>query len=110
VGTQLIPAIGYVRVNSTRVVTESEAQRAAIEKWAARTGHLIVDWVEDILITGEAGANDVALDELISRVQGGVASVVVVNGAHRISRRKQVYDRWTAQLSEAGGVIRWAVE
>ncbi|WP_030962606.1 recombinase family protein [Streptomyces sp. NRRL S-378] len=101
-----VPAIGYVRVNTARVMTESDAQRAAIESWAARTGHLIVDWVEDILVPGEAGANDVALNELIERVQRGVASVVAVDGASRVSRNKAVYDLWVARLAEAGGSVQ----
>ncbi|MEU5957548.1 recombinase family protein [Streptomyces sp. NPDC047525] len=105
---ELIPAIGYVRVNTALVFTESQNQRQSIIRWAQETGHLIVDWVEDILVTGKTGDNDVALDELITRVHEGVASVVVVEGPDRISRQAEVFRHWQSRLTEAGGHLAWA--
>ncbi|MYR60609.1 recombinase family protein [Streptomyces sp. SID625] len=108
--TELIPAIGYIRVNTARVFTDSEGQRKSIEQWAQRSGHLVVDWVEDILVSGEAGRNDLALEELLSRVQKGVAAVVAVDAAYRISRRVEAYRRWNERLVAAGGQLKWALD
>ncbi|UFQ16427.1 MULTISPECIES: recombinase family protein [Streptomyces] len=99
---ELTPAIGYVRVNTPHVLSESEDQRRNIEGWAQRTGHLIVGWVEDILVPG-AGGNEAGLDELIARVQHGEARVVAVEDHHRISRRLDVYQRWSDRLAQVGG-------
>lgn len=100
----LAPAIGYVRVNNPLALTESERQRRNITAWAARTGHLMVGWVEDIWVPG-TGGNEAGLDELVTRVRDGEASVIAVEEIHRISRDVAVVNAWTARLAEAGGRV-----
>ncbi|MEU7322497.1 hypothetical protein AB0465_14440 [Streptomyces griseoviridis] len=43
-------------------------------------------------------------------MQKGVAAVVAVDAAHRISRRVEVYRRWSARLVDAGGQLKWALD
>ncbi|MFJ7280352.1 hypothetical protein [Kitasatospora sp. NPDC098663] len=66
--------------------------------------------MEDILVSGKAGDNELALEEPLARVQQGVAAVVVVDAAYRISRRVETYRRWNARLQEAGGQLKWALD
>ncbi|MFM9464152.1 recombinase family protein [Streptomyces scabiei] len=98
----LIPAIGYVRVNNPRAFTESERQRNSINTWATRTGHLMVGWVEDIWVPG-TGGNEAGLEELLDRVRSGEASVIAVEEIHRVSRKVVTVKGWLARLAEAGG-------
>jgi len=48
-------AVAYVRVSTDRQKLSPEAQRAAIGKWAKRSGVAVVAWCEDI---GVSGARD----------------------------------------------------
>ncbi|WP_406153552.1 recombinase family protein [Streptomyces anulatus] len=101
------PAIGYVRVNNPRAFTESERQRRNINAWAERTGHLMVGWVEDIWVPG-TGGNEVALEELLTRVREGEASVIAVEEVHRISRHVDVVREWMGRVEQAGGRVEQA--
>lgn len=97
-----VPALGYVRVNNPRALTEAERQRNSINAWASRTGHLMVGWVEDIWVPG-TGGNEAGLEELLDRVRSGEAAVIAVEEIHRVSRKVVVVREWMARLEEAGG-------
>lgn len=50
---ELEPWIGYIRVSTWKEEKISpEIQRAAIEAWAAQTGRRIVEWIEDLDVSG----------------------------------------------------------
>jgi DNA invertase Pin-like site-specific DNA recombinase len=97
-----VPALGYIRVNSAQLTKESDSQRSAIEAWAACTGHIMVGWVEDVLVDG-AGRTAEGLGELVGRVAAGDAVVVAAASSVRIARRLAVVKAWAARVRDAGG-------
>lgn len=98
----LVPALGYIRVNTRHLTTDSDAQRAAIERWAGRTGHVMVGWVEDVLVDG-TGRTTAALEELVNRVAAGDAAVVVAESSVRIARKLAIVKAWSDRIQAAGG-------
>src|SRR5215472_1301118 len=53
--------IGAVRLSVVRDEDKTmspERQRAAIEAWAARRGHVIVGWAEDLNVSGAVAPSD----------------------------------------------------
>lgn len=73
-----IPAIGYVRVSMMREDGVSpEIQKAAVSEWAARRSRVIVDWVEDLDLTGREFAKR-KIAAMIERVSRGEAREIAV--------------------------------
>jgi DNA invertase Pin-like site-specific DNA recombinase len=97
------PAIGYLRASGPEVFTITQSQRDAINAWSQRTDHLVVGWVEDILVFGTESGTGLA--EVVQRVAAGEAAVVAVQGRTRISRMPAVVADWERQITAAGGEL-----
>lgn len=80
-------AIGYLRVSTDRQELGPEAQRAAIEAWAARDGISVVGWHVD---TGVSGASAIearpALCAALTALREHKAGVLVVAKRDRVAR------------------------
>lgn len=104
-----IPTIGYIRVSLAREETISpELQRESITKWAQRTGHRIVDWVEDLDKSGRNFKRRIM--GVIERVEGGEARVIAVWKYSRFGRTRTGVPANLARVEKAGGQLLSATE
>ncbi|WP_354643957.1 recombinase family protein [Kitasatospora camelliae] len=105
----LTPAIGYIRVSMAREeMISPELQRAAITDWAKRTGHRIIDWVEDLDKTGRTFKRRIM--GVIERVERGEASVIAVWKYSRFGRTRTGVPANLARVEKAGGQLISATE
>jgi DNA invertase Pin-like site-specific DNA recombinase len=105
----LVPAIGYIRVSTAREeMISPELQRGTILQWAARTGHRIIDWVEDLDKTGRNFKRRIM--EVIERVERGEAPVIAVWKFSRFGRTRVGVTANLARVEEAGGQLLSATE
>lgn len=91
-------AVAYCRVSTDRTRQElgSEAQRAAIENWARRSGVTIVAWFQEEVSGGAALDRRPLLLEALAATAAHGAGLLVVQRLDRFSR-----DPLTAALAEA---------
>lgn len=91
-------AVAYCRVSTDRLRQElgAEAQRAAIEGWARRTGITIAAWYEEEVSGGSPLDRRPILLEALGAVAARGAGLLVVQRLDRFSR-----DPLTAALAEA---------
>lgn len=105
----LIPAIGYIRVSMAREeMISPELQRESITKWAQRTGHRIVDWVEDLDMTGRNFKRKIM--SAIERLERGEARVIAVWKYSRFGRNRTGIELNLARIEQAGGQLVSATE
>lgn len=80
-------AIGYLRVSTEEQRLGPEAQRAAVESWAAREGVVVVAWHTD---HGVSGATEIAarpgLCAALADLRAFTAGVLVVAKRDRVAR------------------------
>jgi DNA invertase Pin-like site-specific DNA recombinase len=80
-------AIAYVRVSTAQQELGPEAQRAAIEAWAATQGIAITQWCLDIGISGGAPLDErPALQDALRAIAEHHAGVLVVAKRDRLAR------------------------
>jgi site-specific DNA recombinase len=104
-----IPAIGYIRVSLAREeMISPELQRESITKWAQRTGHRIVDWVEDLDKTGRDFKRRIM--GVIERVESGEARVIAVWKYSRFGRTRTGVPANLARVEKVGGQLLSATE
>lgn len=104
-----IPAIGYIRVSMAREeMISPELQRAAIESWAARTNHRIVEWVEDLDKTGRNFKRKIM--RAIERVEAGTVKRIAVWKYSRFGRNRTGIETNLARIENAGGQLMSATE
>jgi len=104
-----VPAIGYVRVSMKREeMISPQTQRAAIEACAARCGYAVIDWVEDLDVSGRTFKRKIL--SAIGRVKSGEAQAVIVWKFSRFGRQRLGNHVYLAELEEAGGRLVSATE
>lgn len=106
---QLTPAIGYIRVSLAREeMISPELQRESIQRWAKRTGHRIIDWVEDLDKTGRNFRRKIM--GVIERVEAGEARVIAVWKYSRFGRNRVDGPANLARVEGVGGQLISATE
>lgn len=102
-------AIGYVRVSLAREeMISPELQRSAIQQWAARTDHRIVDWVEDLDKTGRNFKRRIM--RAIERVEAGEADTIGVWKYSRFGRSREGIAYNLARVERVGAQLLSATE
>lgn len=102
-------AIGYVRVSLAREeMISPELQRSAIQQWAARTNHRIVDWVEDLDKSGRNFRRRIM--RAIERIETGEAEAIGVWKYSRFGRSRDGITYNLARIERAGGQLLSATE
>ncbi|MGW2371780.1 recombinase family protein [Kitasatospora sp. NPDC001683] len=102
-------AIGYIRVSLAREeMISPELQRKSIEEWSARTGHKIVDWVEDLDKTGRNFKRRIM--RVIERVEAGEATIIAVWKYSRFGRSRTGCATNLDRVERAGGSLVSATE
>jgi DNA invertase Pin-like site-specific DNA recombinase len=104
-------AIAYVRVSTEDQRLGPEAQRAAIERWAAREGVTVVAWHVDQGVSGAAPIDErPALMAALADVAAHHAGVLVVAKRDRLARDvyaaailERMVDRAHARIVSAAG-------
>jgi DNA invertase Pin-like site-specific DNA recombinase len=100
-------AIGYMRTSSaTNVGADKDSekrQRAAIERYAARAGYIIVDWFNDAAVSG-ADPIDARPGFLaaLERIKGNGVRVIIVETAGRFARDLMVQEIGYQRLKADG--------
>ena len=103
------PAIGYIRVSLAREeMISPELQRTAIEEWARRTKHRLVDWVVDLDKTGRNFKRRIM--RAIERVERGEANVIAVWKYSRFGRNRAGIELNLTRIENAGGQLISATE
>lgn len=103
------PWIGYIRVSTWREEKISpEIQRAAILAWAARTKRRIIDFVEDLDMTGRNFKRKIM--ECLAAVEAGCVRGVAVWMFSRFGRNMLGVKINLARLEDAGGQLESATE
>lgn len=103
------PWLAYIRVSTWKEEKISpELQRAAIEGWATRTGHRIVDWIEDLDVSGRHFKRKIM--RCIERVEAGEARGISVWKYSRFGRSRDGVAVNLKRLRDAGGELQSATE
>ena len=98
-------AVGYLRASTDEQRLGPEAQRAAIETWAAREGVQVVAWCLDQGVSGGSDLGDrPALVEALSQLRALGAGLLVVAKRDRLAR--DVYIASTIERAVAQGGAR----
>jgi site-specific DNA recombinase len=106
---ELVPAIGYIRVSMEREeMISPQTQRAAIEAYAARMGYVIIDWVEELDVTGRNFNRKITA--VVDRVKEGEARAIIVWKFSRFGRTRKKREFFLAEIDEAGGHLLSATE
>lgn len=101
--------IGYIRVSTWREEAISpDIQRDAIERWAARTGRRIIEWVIDLDATGRNFRRRVM--GAIEAVERGDAKGIAVWKYSRFGRNTLGVQINVARLENSGGQLVSATE
>lgn len=80
-------AVAYLRASTDDQRLSPEAQRAAIETWAAREGVSVVAWCTDQGVSGASELSDrPALAEALAALRAHSAGVLVVGKRDRLAR------------------------
>jgi DNA invertase Pin-like site-specific DNA recombinase len=107
--TELIPAIGYIRVSTAREeMISPELQRTAINAWARRTGRRIIDWVEDLDESGRHFKRKIMA--AIARIEAGEAKEIAVWKYSRFGRTRTGIEINLARIEQVGGQLQSATE
>lgn len=105
-----IPAIGYVRVSTAREeMISPEIQRDAIDRWARSRNRRIVEWVEDLDLSGRDFARR-RIAYCIERIEAGQAREIAVWKYSRFGRNRAGSALNLARLETTGGQLQSATE
>ncbi|WP_432194755.1 recombinase family protein [Streptomyces sp. bgisy027] len=103
------PWLGYIRVSTWKEEKISpDLQKAAIESWASRTGRRIVDWIEDLDMTGRNFKRKIMTG--IQRIEAREAVGIAVWKFSRFGRNDLGIAVNLARLEHAGGHLASATE
>lgn len=107
--TELIPAIGYIRVSTyLEEKISPELQRTAILDWATRNRRTIVNWIEDLDATGRNFKRRIM--QGIEAVEQGHAAEIAVWKFSRFGRTRHGNAVNIARLHAVGGELQSATE
>lgn len=99
-----ILAIGYVRVSMWfEDKISPELQRESISAWAQRRGRRIIDWVEDLDMTGRNF--DRKIINVIERIEAGEARECIVWKFNRFGRDRYGQQVNLERIHKAGGEL-----
>lgn len=105
----LIPAIGYIRVSWLHEHQISpEIQRNAIIDWARRNGRRIVEWIEDLDVSGRTFRRRIM--EGIQAIEAGQAKEIIVWKYSRYGRTRTGNAINLGRINRAGGELQSATE
>ncbi len=80
------PAVGYIRMSSDRQEDSPERQRMEIHKLAEREGYEVVNWYEDLGMTGTESAKREGFQKLMRDAEKRKFRVVLIHEQSRLSR------------------------
>jgi site-specific DNA recombinase len=107
--TDLVPAIGYIRVSTWyEDKISDEIQKAAIKETAQRRGRIITRWIYDLDETGRSFRRKIML--AITAVEHGEVSEIWVWKYSRFGRNRHGVAVNLARIEKAGGQLRSATE
>jgi DNA invertase Pin-like site-specific DNA recombinase len=99
-------AVAYIRVSTDEQALGLEAQRQAISGWAKREGVSILQWCEDVGISGGADLEDrLGMVAALAAVRELKADVLVAHKADRIARDVYVAEVIKRELRLAGATL-----
>jgi len=99
-------AIGYLRVSTDRQELGPEAQRAAIEAWAAANGVAVIAWHCDAGVSGGSDlAERPALIAALGEMRAAGAGVLVVGKRDRLARDTVVAGLIERAVAQCGGAV-----
>lgn len=102
-------AVAYLRVSTEEQRLGPEAQRAAIEAWAAREGVSVVAWHVDAGVSGGSDLADrPALLAALTALRVERAGLLVVAKRDRLARDVMISAMVERAAGAAGGVVRSA--
>lgn len=105
----LIPAIGYIRVSMMLEEKISpDIQRTAIKELARRRGYRIIEWVEDLDVSGRTFQRKIM--KVIADVEDGTAKAILVWKYSRFGRNRTGNQLNLARVEKAGGELVSATE
>ncbi|GGO62935.1 recombinase family protein [Nonomuraea cavernae] len=108
-GQSLIPAIGYIRVSMMLEEKISpDIQRTAIKELARRRGFRIIEWVEDLDVSGRTFQRKIM--KVISDVEEGTSKAILVWKYSRFGRNRTGNQLNLARVEKAGGELVSATE
>lgn len=103
------PWLAYIRVSTwTEEKISPELQRAAIKTWEQRTGRRVVDWIDDLDVSGRHFKRKIM--RCIERVETGEARGVVVWKYSRFGRSRDGIAVNLKRLEDVGGQLESATE
>ncbi|CAL9482002.1 recombinase family protein [Streptomyces sp. enrichment culture] len=103
------PWLAYIRVSTWKEEAISpDLQRAAIRAWERRTGRRVIDWIEDLDVSGRHFNRKIM--QGIERVERGEARGIVVWKFSRFGRDDTGIAINLARLEYAGGHLESATE
>jgi DNA invertase Pin-like site-specific DNA recombinase len=102
-------AVAYLRVSTEDQALGPDAQRVAIEAWAARGGVSVASWHVDQGVSGGAPLEECpALQEAITALRPASAGVLVAAKRDRLGRQVERVRQLEAVVLHAGAVVRTA--
>lgn len=101
-------AVGYIRVSTEEQHLGPEAQRSALERWAAAEGVDVVVWFVDHQSGGDAISKRLVLSEAITAVGSHEAGILLVAKRDRLARDSMNAAMLDAAVERQGGVVRSA--
>ncbi|MFF0770894.1 recombinase family protein [Nonomuraea wenchangensis] len=108
-GQGLIPAIGYIRVSMMLEEKISpDIQRAAIKELARRRGYHIIEWVEDLDVSGRTFQRQIM--KVIADIEEGKAKAILVWKYSRFGRNRTGNQLNLARVEKAGAELVSATE
>ncbi|PRX66197.1 DNA invertase Pin-like site-specific DNA recombinase [Nonomuraea fuscirosea] len=108
-GQTLIPAIGYIRVSMMLEEKISpDIQRTAIKELARRRGYRIIEWVEDLDVSGRTFQRQIM--KVIADVEEARANAILVWKYSRFGRNRTGNQLNLARVEKAGGELVSATE
>ena len=101
-------AVAYIRVSTEDQNLGPEAQRAAIEAWAARQGVTVISWHEDKISGGKPVEDRPGLLSALDALRGYSASLFVAAKRDRIARDVVIAATVEALVRQAGAKVATA--
>ena len=86
ISTDLIPAVGYIRMSTDKQEDSPARQRAEIQRYAKANGIRITEWYEDHGLTGTESMNRPEFQRLLADAAAGRFTTIVVSEHSRLSR------------------------
>lgn len=101
--TELVTAVGYIRMSSDQQTDSPERQRRQIEEYAGRNAYRIIKWYSDHGMTGTESKRRASYQQLLADAPSGLFAAVLITEQSRMSREDlfSVFPQWGV-LKDAG--------